>query len=127
MRTDPLLVSAATALDDVVRTMRRHDDGSVLVVGDDERLVGILTARDVLRAVASDVNPARALVGQWMTAQPVTAEATTTLDAAEALMTEYGVHHLPVVEAGRPVGMVGLRDVTRLQRHPERLSVGLGF
>jgi sulfide:quinone oxidoreductase len=127
MRTDPLVVTAAMPLDDVVRTMRRHDDGSVLVVGDDERLVGILTARDVLRAVASDVNPSRAHVGQWMTAQPVTAEPTTTLDAAEALMTEYGVHHLPVVEAGRPVGIVGLRDVTRLQRHPERLSVGLGF
>jgi sulfide:quinone oxidoreductase len=127
MRRDPLLVTGATALDDVVRTMRRHDDGSVLVVGDDERLVGILTARDVLRAVASDVNPSRAPVGQWMTAQPVAVEPTTTLDAAEALMTEYGVHHLPVVEGGRPVGMVGLRDVTRLQRHPERLSVGLGF
>jgi sulfide:quinone oxidoreductase len=127
MRTDPLVVTAAMPLDDVVRTMRRHDDGSVLVVDDDERLVGILTARDVLRAVASDVNPSRASVGQWMTAQPVTAEPTTTLDAAEALMTEYGVHHLPVVEAGRPVGIVGLRDVTRLQRHPERLSVGLGF
>ena len=127
MRRDPLLVTAATALDDVVRTMRRHDDGSVLVVDDDERLVGILTARDVLRAVANDVNPSRAPVGQWMTAMPVTAEPSTTLDAAEALMTEYGVHHLPVVEDGRPVGMVGLRDVTRFQRHPERLSVGLGF
>ena len=127
MRRDPLLVPGATALDDVVRTMRRHDDCSVLVVGDDERLVGILTARDVLRAVASDVNPSRAPVGQWMTAQPVAVEPTTTLDAAEALMTEYGVQHLPVVEGGRPVGMVGLRDVTRLQRHPERLSVGLGF
>ncbi len=127
MRPDPLLVTPTTPLDDVVRTMRRHDDGSVLVVGDDERLVGILTARDVLRAVASDVNPSRAPVGQWMTAQPVVAQPTTTLDAAEALMTEYGVHHLPVVEAGRPVGIVGLRDVTRLQRHPERLSVGLGF
>jgi sulfide:quinone oxidoreductase len=127
MRREPVLVTATTALDDVVRTMRRHDDGSVLVVADDERLVGILTARDVLRAVACDVNPSRASVGLWMTAQPVAVEPSTTLDAAEALMTEYGVHHLPVVEAGRPVGMVGLRDVTRLQRHPERLSVGLGF
>jgi sulfide:quinone oxidoreductase len=127
MRRDPLLVTASATLDDVVRTMRRHDDGSVLVVGDDERLVGILTARDVLRAVASDVNPSRAPVSQWMTAQPIAVEPPATLDAAEALMTEYGVHHLPVVEGGRPVGMVGLRDVTRMQRHPERLSVGLGF
>jgi CBS domain-containing protein len=127
MRRDPLLVTAETRLDDVVRTMRRRDDGSVLVVDDGELLVGILTARDVLRAVASDVSPSQAPVGQWMTAQPVAVEPPTTLDAAEALMTEYGVHHLPVVENGRPVGMVGLRDVTRARRHPERLSVGLGF
>jgi sulfide:quinone oxidoreductase len=127
MRRDPLLVTAETRLDDVVRTMRRRDDGSVLVVDDGELLVGILTARDVLRAVASDVSPSQAPVGQWMTAQPVAVEPPTTLDAAEALMTEYGVHHLPVVEDGRPVGMVGLRDVTRARRHPERLSVGLGF
>jgi CBS domain-containing protein len=62
-----------------------------------------------------------------MTVGPVTVGPLATLDVAEALMTEYGVHHLPVVEGGRPVGMVGLRDVTRSQRDPGRLAVGLGF
>jgi len=51
----------------------------------------------------------------------------TTLDKAETLMTEYGIHHLPVVENERPVGIVGLRDVTRSRRSPDRLSIGLGF
>jgi CBS domain-containing protein len=98
----------------------------VLVV-DGGLLVGILTARDVLRAVAGDVAPSEAAAGQWMTASPVVATPATTVDVAETLMTEYGIHHLPVVDDGRPVGMVGLRDVTRSRRSPERLAVGLGF
>jgi sulfide:quinone oxidoreductase len=126
IRRRPPLVTCETTVDTAVRAMREHDGGSVLVV-DGERLVGILTARDVLRAVAGDVSPSDAAVGQWMTASPVTVSPTTTLDVAETLMTEYGIHHLPVVDDGRPVGMVGLRDVTRSRRSPERLAVGLGF
>ena len=70
--------------------------------------------------------PGDATVGRWMTAGPVTVTAATTLDTAETLMTEYGIHHLPVVEDERPVGIVGLRDVTR-SRRTERLPIGLGF
>ena len=51
MTADLLLVPSVMSLDAAVRKMREHDRGSVLVV-EDERLVGILTARDVLRAVA---------------------------------------------------------------------------
>jgi CBS domain-containing protein len=61
-----------------------------------------------------------------MTTGPITVTASATLDAAETLMTEYGIHHLPVVEGDRPVGIVGLREVTR-SRRPERLTIGLGF
>lgn len=122
----PPLVTPATTLDGAVRSMREHDVGSVLVVAD-ATLVGILSARDVLRAVAGDVSPSAATVGQWMTASPVVVSPSTTLEVAETLMTEYGIHHLPVVEDGRPVGMIGLRDVTRSRRSPERLSIGLGF
>lgn len=106
--------------------MRQRDAGSVLVV-EGERLVGILTARDVLRAVAHGVSPADTVVGRWMTAGPITVTASTTVEMAETLMTEYGIHHLPVVEDDRPVGIVGLRDVTRFRRNPERLAIGLGF
>ncbi|MCZ7589813.1 MAG: CBS domain-containing protein [Gaiella sp.] len=126
MRPSPPAVGPNASLDGIVRVMREHDIGSVLVV-EDEQLVGILTARDVLRAVAGDVSPSTASVLQWMTASPITVSSSTTLDAAETLMTEYGIHHLPVVEEGRPVGMVGLRDLARSQRDPRRLPVGLGF
>ena len=126
MTPDLLFVTPETTLDAVVRKMREHDAGSVLVV-EGGRLVGIITSRDILRGVAGNVNAAEASARQWMTVGPVTVGPLATLDVAEALMTEYGVHHLPVVEGGRPVGMVGLRDVTRSQRDPGRLAVGLGF
>lgn len=126
MRQCPSLVRPPTTLAEAARGMRERDAGSVLVV-DGERLVGILTARDVLRAVAHGVEPGAAAVGRWMTASPVTVTASATLDMAETLMTEYGIHHLPVVEGDRPVGIVGLRDVTRSRRSPERLAIGLGF
>jgi sulfide:quinone oxidoreductase len=126
MTPDPLFVTPETTLDAVVRRMREHDTGSVLVV-EGGRLVGIITSRDILRGVAGNVNAAQVSAGKWMTASPVTVGPHATLNVAEALMTEYGIHHLPVVEDGRPVGMVGLRDVTRSQRDPGRLAVGLGF
>jgi CBS domain-containing protein len=40
-------------------------------------------------------------------------------------MTEHGIHHLPVVESERPVGMIGMRDVARSRR--VRVGIGLGF
>jgi sulfide:quinone oxidoreductase len=126
MRPAPIEVSSAAGLDAVVRMMREQDRGSVVVV-DDGRLAGIVTARDVMRAVAASVDPAAVSAGQWMTAEPVTVTPSTTLAVAETLMCEYGVHHLPVIDGGRVVGMVGLRDVTRAQRHGETVSVGLGF
>ena len=60
-----------------------------------------------------------------MTAEPVAVSADTSIDAAVTLMTEYGFHHLPVVEDERPVGMLGLRQAARQLR--ARTHVGLGF
>jgi CBS domain-containing protein len=60
-----------------------------------------------------------------MTAEPVTVSAATPIEAAVALMTEYGFHHLPVIDDERPVGMLGLRQAARQAR--ARTGIGLGF
>jgi CBS domain-containing protein len=104
--------------------MRERDLGSALVA-DYGRLIGILTSRDLLRAFAGRVHPSEARVREWMTAEPVTVSAATPIEAAVTLMTEYGFHHLPVVEDERPVGMLGLRQAAR-QTHA-RTRIGLGF
>jgi sulfide:quinone oxidoreductase len=124
MSTEPLLVAPEDTLGEVAERMRERDTGSALVA-DYGRLIGILTSRDLLRAFAGRVHPSEARVREWMTAEPVAVPAGTPIDATVILMTEYGFHHLPVVEDERPVGMLGLRQAARQARR--RTRIGLGF
>jgi sulfide:quinone oxidoreductase len=126
MRRDALVVAPEDTLGEVAEKMRERDFASALV-GDSGRLIGILTARDLLRAFAGRVHPSEARVREWMTAEPFAVTAATTLEAAALLMTEHGVHHLAVVEGARPIGIVGMRDVVRTGLSSPRVSVGLGF
>jgi sulfide:quinone oxidoreductase len=112
MSVDPLVVAPEDTLGEVAEMMRRRDVGSA-VVAEYGRLIGILTSRDMLDVLAGRVHSSEARVRQWMTAEPIAVSAETTLEAAAILMTEHDIHHLPVVDGDRPVGMVGLRDVVR--------------
>src|SRR6266498_2152085 len=124
MSSDPLVVAPEDTLGEVAEKMRATDLGSALVA-DYGRLIGILTSRDLLRAFAGRVHPSEARVREWMTAEPVTVSAATPIEAAVTLMTEYGFHHLPVVDEERPVAMLGLRQAARQTR--ARTGIGLGF
>ncbi len=124
MSTEPLVVAPEDTLGEVAEKMRARDLGSALVA-DYGRLIGILTSRDLLRAFAGRVHPSEARVREWMTAEPVAVSAATPIEAAVTLMTEYGFHHLPVVDGERPTGMLGLRQAARQVRG--RSGIGLGF
>jgi CBS domain-containing protein len=91
--------------------------------------VGILTSRDLLRAYAERVHPSEGRAREWMTAEPMTAPPGTSLEEARLVMSEYGFHHLPVVDGdGRPLGVVGLRDTVRAFPATEsRVHIGLGL
>ena len=123
MTADPLVVAPEDTLGEVAEKMRERDSGSAAVAMEG-RLIGILTSRDLLRAFAGRAHPSEARVREWMTAEPVAVSADTAVEAAVTLMTEYGVHHLPVVEGKRPIGMLGLRQAAGRRRSPK---VGLGF
>jgi CBS domain-containing protein len=118
-----LTVAPEDTLGEVAEQMRRRDLGSALVA-EYGRLVGVLTSRDMLRALAGRVHSSDARVRQWMTTEPIAVSAKTSLEAASILMTEHHIHHLPVVDGERPVGMVGMRDVVRSKFGA---GVGLGF
>jgi CBS domain-containing protein len=124
MSTEPLVVAPEDTLGEVAEKMRAGDIGSALVA-DYGRLIGILTSRDLLRAFAGRVHPSEARVREWMTAEPVAVSAETPIEAAVTLMSEYGFHHLPVVDDERPTGMVGLRQAARQARG--RTGIGFGF
>jgi CBS domain-containing protein len=98
--------------------------GSAIVVDEHERLAGIMTERDVLRAAASGADMTTATAAEWMTADPVTA--TYDMDIAEAaeLMGTRGFRHLPVRVGDKVAGIVSQRDVLRARIHAHRLPAG---
>ena len=124
MSTEPLVVAPEDTLGEVAERMRERDTGSA-AVADYGRLIGVLTSRDLLRAFAGRVHPSEARVREWMTAEPISVSADTPIETAVTLMTEYGFHHLPVVEDERPVGMLGLRQAARSARGRTRIGFGL--
>jgi CBS domain-containing protein len=114
MTRELLTVAPEDTLGEAAQKMVDRDVGSA-VVSDYGRLIGILTERDVLRAVADRVHSSEARVRDWMTANPITAAAGMTAADAARTMLDNGFRHLPVVEDDRAVGIVSIRDVARWQ------------
>jgi sulfide:quinone oxidoreductase len=124
MEREPLLMAPEDTLGEIAARMSELDRGSVLVV-EFGRLIGILTSRDMLRALGGRVHSSEARARQWMTADPISVDADDTLEAAKVMMAAHRIHHLPVVEGERPVGMVGLRDVVQGEIMPMVIGLGL--
>ena len=105
MAPDETLADAAT------RMIERRVGAAVVLEG--EHVAAILTERDVLKALAAG-NDGSAQVADWMTRHPDTIEPADTMDHAGSLMIHGGYRHLPVVEGGRVVGIVSIRDLMRV-------------
>ncbi len=86
--------------------------GAVLVMEGD-RLDGILTERDILKAVAMGLTE-NARVRDWMTTHPETIEASDETGHAAALMIHGGFRHLPVLDGGAVAGIISIRDLMRV-------------
>ena len=86
--------------------------GSVLVLRHGA-LAGIVTERDILRAVSQHAAGPSDLVEHWMTRNPATISCRATLEAALDRMLAGGFRHLPVVEAASLIGLVSMRDLCR--------------
>ena len=118
MRPDFIEVAPEDTLGEVAERMTRRNVGAV-AVKDSGRLIGILTERDLLKAMAARVHSSEARVRQWMTADPVTATADTDVEEAARIMLDHGFRHLPVLDDdGRVVGIVSLRRVVSAAQTP---------
>lgn len=102
--------------------MRSHRISAIAVL-DDGLIVGIITERDLLRAIADGCNPAETHVSQYMTHSPKTIESSELATAAAQLMIRNRVRHLPVTENGRLVGFISARNLLSLTPWPT-LPVG---
>ena len=105
-----ITVAPEDTLGEVAEKMQRQNVGAV-IVKDYGRLVGILTERDMLRAMAARVHTSEARVRQFMTADPITATADMPLDEAAQVMLDNGFRHLPVMNGATVLGVVSLRRV----------------
>ena len=102
-RSDDTLAEAA-------RKMWEQQTGSLLIVdGDDLR--GIITERDILRAVAAGVDLKGTRVSDKMTRDLITVDPQTSLRDAARIMADRWIRHLPVLESGRVVGVLSQRDL----------------
>jgi CBS domain-containing protein len=117
LKPDFITVAPEDTLGEVAEKMMKQNVGAV-IVKDFGRLIGILTERDMLRAMASRMHTSEARVRQWMTSDPITASPDMALDDAAKVMLDNGFRHLPVMEGDTVLGVVSLRRVLGGRRQP---------
>jgi CBS domain-containing protein len=103
-------VEPSDSVGEAVAVMAQHRVGSVLIM-EGERLLGIFTERDTVRALSQAHDAARHEIVSWMTHDPKTVSPDEDSDAALRVMLDNGFRHLPVMENGKVVGMVSMRDL----------------
>jgi len=113
MNTSVLTVDPTASIGEAAEKMMDAGVGAVVVMEDMVRIVGIVTERDILRAVAQRARAAEARVRQWMTESVVTIEPDTTIPDAAKMMFENNFRHLPVVKDGRLMGIASLRRLSQ--------------
>jgi signal-transduction protein with cAMP-binding, CBS, and nucleotidyltransferase domain len=103
--------SQQDSLRSAAERMWRQQTGSLLIT-DSGQLTGIITERDLLRAIALGADPDKTSVDDAMTAEVYTVPPDMQLQDAAREMAARWIRHLPVVEDGRLLGVVSMRDVT---------------
>lgn len=116
-KTEVVTVGPSAHLDVAAQRMNADRIGS-LVVMEGNTLVGIITERDLLRAMADGVPAGETQVSQYMTQHPATAIPDEETETVAERMAKLGVRHLPLLRGDRLVGIVSARELAGLEAWP---------
>jgi CBS domain-containing protein len=118
MTTDPVALDASETVGEAARRMKAEDIGDVIVV-QDGRICGVVTDRDiVVRVLAEGRDPNQTQLGDVCSREVATVSPDDDLTAAGDLMRDRAVRRVPVVENGKPVGIVSIGDLA-IERDPD--------
>jgi CBS domain-containing protein len=107
-------VSPETTVQDLLAKLAEHNIGAAIVSSSGTDVAGIVSERDVVRALRDgDAGLLRAPVSQIMTATVISTEPTEGVDRLANVMTEHRIRHVPVLEEGRLVGLVSIGDIVK--------------
>jgi CBS domain-containing protein len=124
MTADPVALPLDETIVEAARAMRDRDIGNVIVL-DGDQVAGIVTDRDiVVRAVADNRDCTALRLRDVHTPNPLTVDPSTSMEDAVHLMRDNALRRLPVVETGRPVGIVSLGDLA-IEREPKSALAGI--
>jgi CBS domain-containing protein len=101
------------SINQAVEALREHGFGALVVSADGEQIDGIISERDIVRALGLRSDLLDLQVADLMTAEVVTCSLSDQVEALMAQMTQFRIRHLPVVDEGRLCGLVSIGDVVK--------------
>ena len=107
--------TANKSLLEIAKLLAQHGIGCIVIVGDDDKIVGIVSERDLMRAIGqSGPKVLSEPVSDFMTKTVVTAREADTVDQLMSEMTMHRFRHMPVVERGELLGLVSIGDLVKI-------------
>ena len=108
--------TANKSLLEIAKLLAQHGIGCIVIVGDDDKIAGIVSERDLIRAIGqAGPKVLNEPVSDFMTKCVVTAREADTSDRLMSEMTVHRFRHMPVVETGRLIGLVSIGDLVKMQ------------
>jgi signal-transduction protein with cAMP-binding, CBS, and nucleotidyltransferase domain len=125
MHGEVVCADMGASLRELAETMSEEEVGSV-VVCELNQVVGIVTERDVVAALGDGADPDDLRASDIMSEGPICAEPDDSLQLTVERMIEWSVHHLPVVQSGKAIGMVSTKDLFKAMAEEAGWTVGSG-
>lgn len=116
--------SPNSSVSDAVEKMARHNVGSILVMENSHRLVGIFTERDLLQRVAAkNLDMKRTRLAEVMTADVIVVSSETPRNEVRRIMDTHQIRHIPVSDGKHVIGVISLRDVLRFENAEKEFEI----